>query len=165
MIKPKSKYFPLYEFLRLSDQVPLVLTFDQIEGILENRLPKSARRSGSFWSNRTRGALQAQAWLDAGYQVIEVDIENERVIFDQPSIHYEVRKEGNTIFWTGSMVLALRTHLNLSQAELAEMLGVRQQTVSEWENQIYQPTRSRSKHLDMVAEKTGFEYRRNDPGE
>jgi DNA-binding transcriptional regulator YiaG len=96
--------------------------------------------------------------MDAGFHVEKVDIQNHTVIFSKPSIQYKVRREGDTILWSGSMVHALRLHLDISQAELADILGVRQQTISEWENNIYQPTRSRSKHLNLVAEKAGFDY-------
>jgi hypothetical protein len=161
-IKPGSKYFPLYEYLRLCERVPLILTFKEIETILGKSLPRSARRSTAFWSNRASGGLQAKAWLDAGYHVVDVDFQNQTVTFGKPSIQYEVRREGDMILWTGSMVYALRVYLGISQAELAERLGVRQQTISEWENQIYQPTRSRSKHLNMVAERVGFDFRGSD---
>jgi hypothetical protein len=161
-INPGSKYFPLYEYLRLCEKVPLVLTFEKIERLIEKSLPKSAWRSRAFWSNRVSGGLQAKAWMEAGYHVIDVSFENKAVTFGKPSIQYEVRREGDTILWTGSMVYALRLHLGISQAELADRLGVRQQTISEWENQSYRPTRSRSKHLNMVAEKVGFDFTMSD---
>ncbi|OGO17525.1 MAG: hypothetical protein A2Z14_00950 [Chloroflexi bacterium RBG_16_48_8] len=157
-MKPGSKYFPLYEYLRLSEKDPLVLTLKEMEILLGRPLSQSAWKSSAFWSNRTSGALQAKAWMDAGYQVVDVDFQKGTVTFGKPSIHYEVRREGDTILWTGSMVRALRVYLGFSQVELSEMLGVRQQTISEWENQIYMPTRSRSKHLHMVAEKAGFDF-------
>jgi DNA-binding transcriptional regulator YiaG len=54
--------------------------------------------------------------------------------------------------------LALRSHLGLNQAGLAEALGVRQQTISEWESGRYEPSRARSKHLSLIAEGAGFRY-------
>jgi DNA-binding transcriptional regulator YiaG len=48
--------------------------------------------------------------------------------------------------------------MEFSQAELAEELGVRQQTISEWETGMYQPKRAMSKLLTMVAEQAGFRY-------
>jgi DNA-binding transcriptional regulator YiaG len=48
--------------------------------------------------------------------------------------------------------------MNLNQMELARILGLRQQTVSEWETGVYRPTRGRSKHLTMVAEKAAFPF-------
>ena len=155
----RSKYFPLFQYLQSHHKKTITLTFEKIEGILKTSLPKSAMTGKAFWSNRTSGGLQARAWMDAGYQVEKVDIRSRKVTFGKPSIQYEVRREGDTILWNGSMVHALRLHLGISQAELSDILGVRQQTVSEWENNIYQPTRSRSKHLHLVAEKAGFDYR------
>jgi DNA-binding transcriptional regulator YiaG len=59
-------------------------------------------------------------------------------------------------------VRALREHLDLNQEGLAELLGVRQQTISEWETGLYAPSRGRSKHLDLVAERSGFGYKTED---
>jgi DNA-binding transcriptional regulator YiaG len=137
----------------------LVLSFDEIEAILRSQLPSSALSSKAFWSNRGRGALQALAWMNAGYHVVLVNLERRKVTFEKPEYKYDVRVEGDTVLWDGNMVRALRAHMDLSQQELAGRMGVRQQTVSEWETGIYTPTRSRSKHLSMVAEKSGFELK------
>ena len=61
----------MYEYLRLSDEITLELSFEDIEAILERPLPKSARTNSAFWSNRTSGALQAKAWMDAGYHAAD----------------------------------------------------------------------------------------------
>jgi DNA-binding transcriptional regulator YiaG len=57
--------------------------------------------------------------------------------------------------WTAADVLALRRRLGLSQAALAEELGVRQQTVSEWETGRYQPRGASARLLGMLAEASG----------
>jgi DNA-binding transcriptional regulator YiaG len=157
-IKPGSKYFPLYEYLRRMDCDSITMTFQDIERILHCSLPGSAREKKAFWSNRSRGALQAMAWMKAGYHAEGVDLEGEKVIFTKPVLRYEVRLDEGTILWDGALVRALREHLGISQVEFSEILGVRQQTVSEWETGIYQPTRGRSKHLTMVAEGAGFNF-------
>jgi len=159
MVKPGSKYFPLFTHLQRCDERSHVLTFREIEILIDAPLPESARTSKAFWSNRSSGALQARAWMNAGYHVLDVNLHSQRVTFGKPELNYEIQKEGDTILWNGSMIRALRNYLDLNQAEFSKILGVRQQTVSEWENQIYQPTRSRSKHLTMVAERAGFEFR------
>jgi DNA-binding transcriptional regulator YiaG len=41
--------------------------------------------------------------------------------------------------WTAARIAALRGRLGLSQAALAATLGIRQQTVSEWETGRYRP--------------------------
>jgi DNA-binding transcriptional regulator YiaG len=52
----------------------------------------------------------------------------------------------------------LRQYLGLSQAQFAEQLGVRQQTISEWETGMYAPSRATRKYLTLVAERAGFSY-------
>ncbi|MFW6150535.1 MAG: helix-turn-helix domain-containing protein [Chloroflexota bacterium] len=60
--------------------------------------------------------------------------------------------------WDGPRVRALRRHLGLTQKRLAGRLGIRQQTVSEWETGMYQPRGSSETLLSMVAEDSGFSY-------
>ncbi len=54
--------------------------------------------------------------------------------------------------WTAADVATLRRRLRLSQAALAERMGIRQQTVSEWETGRYQPRGASAKLLTMLAE-------------
>lgn len=60
--------------------------------------------------------------------------------------------------WDAERVRALRRRLGLSQSELARELGVRQQTVSEWETAAYRPRGASAKLLTLVAERAGFGY-------
>jgi DNA-binding transcriptional regulator YiaG len=60
--------------------------------------------------------------------------------------------------WDADEVRSLRRHLGLSQDALAEELGMRQQTVSEWETGRYQPRGASARLLGMIAERAGFEY-------
>lgn len=157
-VKPDSKYFPLYEFLRNQVQERLTLSIEAIDRMVAGRLPASARRSRAFWSNRSRGALQASSWMDAGFHVQDVDLKRGLVSFARPKTSYRVDREGDDILWNADMVRALREHMDLNQGELARILGVRQQTVSEWETGVYRPTRGRSKHLTLVAERAEFPF-------
>lgn len=61
--------------------------------------------------------------------------------------------------WDADAVRALRAHLGATQGELAEELGVRQQTVSEWETSAYRPRGASARLLSMVAEQADFQYR------
>ncbi len=63
--------------------------------------------------------------------------------------------------WTAASVASLRRRLRLSQAAFAERLGVRQQTVSEWETGRYRPRGASARILSIVAE----EAARYDAGE
>lgn len=156
--KPGSKYYPLYRFLRRSDRDVVRLSLERIEEIIGAELPSSARRSRAFWSNRTEGGYQAQAWIAAGYRAESVDLEEGHVAFRRRRTTYTVTQEEGTIRWDADSIRALREHMGLNQEELAEVLGVRQQTVSEWENAVYEPTRSTAKHLTLVAERAEFPY-------
>ena len=60
--------------------------------------------------------------------------------------------------WNQARLLALRRHLGLTQQALAEELGVRQQTVSEWETGAYRPRGASARLLGIVAERAGFAY-------
>ncbi len=61
--------------------------------------------------------------------------------------------------WDAGSLLALRRDLGLTQQQLAGELGVRQQTVSEWETGAYRPRGASARLLGIVAERAGFEYR------
>ncbi len=158
-----GKYDPLRHHLHQSNADELTLSLAEIETILDAKLPPSARSQRAWWGNRRRGALQARAWLDVDYRVetIELDEKNYRagrVTFRKLGL-YELRREGGEVVWTGEMIRALRQRLGLSQMELADELGMRQQTISEWENSVYMPRRSSSKLLTYFAEHAGFEYK------
>ncbi|GMU40428.1 MAG: hypothetical protein AMXMBFR23_12940 [Chloroflexota bacterium] len=58
--------------------------------------------------------------------------------------------------WDGATVRRLRDHLQATQAELADRLGTRQQTVSEWETGTSTPRRMSRRLLHLVAEASGF---------
>ena len=60
--------------------------------------------------------------------------------------------------WQAGQVKALREHMGLTQSELAQELGTRQQTISEWETGTYQPRGLSERLLSLVAERAGFEY-------
>ena len=60
--------------------------------------------------------------------------------------------------WDASSVKALRKHLKLTQSAMAEELGTRQQTVSEWEVGQYQPRGASAKLLSIIADRSKFKY-------
>lgn len=156
-MKDGSKYFPLYQFLQQCNQERITLSIAEIETILETTLPKSAYERG-WWSNRDN-ALQADAWMEAGYRVIKSDIYTKGVTFERINIeaNYKINIDNTgTITWDSELIKGLRQHMGLTQAEFAAELGIRQQTVSEWEQGVYTPTRASAKHLMLVAEKAGF---------
>jgi len=66
--------------------------------------------------------------------------------------------------WDRGRIRALRQHLGLTQVEMAGQLGIRQQTVSEWETGQYEPRGTSVTVLRMVAERSRFEYGTREEG-
>jgi DNA-binding transcriptional regulator YiaG len=65
--------------------------------------------------------------------------------------------------WDGKRIQALRRHLGLTQREMSDRLGTRQQTISEWETGMYRPRGASATLLSMVAEQAKFEYEAASP--
>jgi DNA-binding transcriptional regulator YiaG len=61
--------------------------------------------------------------------------------------------------WNKSSIYKLRKHLGMTQMQMAENLGTRQQTISEWEIGMYKPRGMSVTLLNMVAEKSNFKYK------
>jgi DNA-binding transcriptional regulator YiaG len=157
-VKPGSKYFPLFEFLNGHSEPSVRLALPEIEELIGEPLPRSARDRRGFWSNRRQGGHQASAWLESGYRVETIDLEAEQIQFKRETIRYHIPERKGNLRWTSESLRALRQYLGFSQERFAQELGVRQQTISEWETGRYVPTRASSKHLRLVAERAGFPY-------
>ena len=65
---------------------------------------------------------------------------------------------GKTEDWDKERIKALRNHLRLTQREMADKLGTRQQTISEWEIGMYEPRGTSATLLTIVAERAKFKY-------
>lgn len=157
---PTSKYYPLYDYLRQQDTDLVSLTIADVHNLLGGQLPPSARTQRAWWSNRRTSAVQSAAWLSAGYRVDELELNTGLIVFrKQGSIAIPAhRREGSVVLWNSSMIKALREYMGLTQSEFAQELGIRQPTVSEWETGAYEPKRSSSVLLSMVADRAGFSY-------
>jgi transcriptional regulator with XRE-family HTH domain len=60
--------------------------------------------------------------------------------------------------WDAESIRALRKYMGLTQQQMSEELGTRQQTISEWETGMYRPRGGISRLLTLVAEREGFAY-------
>ncbi|MGF1460782.1 MAG: helix-turn-helix transcriptional regulator [Leptolyngbyaceae cyanobacterium] len=156
-MKPGSKYYPLYLQLDQCKGEAVVLSIADIEACIQGNLPATARQKSSWWANRNKGGYQSQAWIKAGYHVDQVDLEQQQISFKRFQSEYKIQRVEGAIAWDAAAIRALRLHMKLTQARFAESLGVRRQTISEWENGAYLPDRSTTKHLGLVAEKEAFQ--------
>jgi DNA-binding transcriptional regulator YiaG len=68
-------------------------------------------------------------------------------------------KGKKAVDWDAQSIKALRQHLKLTQSSMAEELGTRQQTVSEWEVGLYEPRGASAKLLSMIADRSKFKYK------
>ncbi len=64
----------------------------------------------------------------------------------------------NRTQWDSERIQNLRRHLGLTQRKLAERLGTRQLTISEWETGVYKPRGASATLLSIIAERAKFEY-------
>lgn len=76
-----SKYDPLTRHLAQRDLARIPMDFSELEKLLGFNLPPSARKHRAWWSNNPSNSVMTKAWLAAGYQSEQVDLEAERLIF------------------------------------------------------------------------------------
>jgi hypothetical protein len=82
-----SKYAPLHHFLENAapNVSEMTLSFRQIEQILQDTLPYTAKHSGPWWANELRSGThpQSSSWLNAGWEVYAVDRDHQCVRFQR----------------------------------------------------------------------------------
>lgn len=97
----QSKYSGLTRYLKFrgafTDYVKL--TFARIDGLIGTNLPMSAYRTETWWNNSSASA-HAKGWLDAGWEVQEVNLKEgyvtlkkvREVPMQSQSSKYEIKK-------------------------------------------------------------------------
>jgi hypothetical protein len=75
------KYDALHTYLlgQTANEVPM--TFAEIEKLIGQRLPASARKHRPWWSNNPHNNVMTKAWLNAGFQSERVDLGSEKLVF------------------------------------------------------------------------------------
>jgi hypothetical protein len=69
-----AKYGPLNEYLQNSSEKEITLSFNQVEKIIGDKLPPSAKKHQAWWANEAEGQhVHAHAWMDAGWKVESVN--------------------------------------------------------------------------------------------
>lgn len=113
-----SKYEPLAEHLNKERDDKWIASFAEVEAVLGFPLPASARRYREWWANqRGGGHSQTKGWQDAGWQVWQVDLEEERVTFrrrlpDRGRGEFAMEEESND-----ALLARASTYLGLSDRE------------------------------------------------
>lgn len=78
--KKKWKFRALEEYFYKSSKTPISLTFSEIEKIIGFPLCESAYKYSAYWHQEKKGNI-ANAWLNQGYEILKLDIENKKVLF------------------------------------------------------------------------------------
>ena len=76
-----NKYAPLAEHLKRQSAPAVPMSFHEIERVIGDRLPSSARKHRPWWSNNPSNSVITRAWLDAGYRTENVDMAGEKLVF------------------------------------------------------------------------------------
>ncbi len=102
-----AEYWRLRRFLERQRADKIVLSFEELEGILGHPLPPSARKHRAWWGN-WHGHSQARAWLEAGWKVLEVDLAGEEVVFGRVARTVGIGAAAERGEGTGRIALAPR---------------------------------------------------------
>ena len=81
-----SKYTPLANYLQNAGKSlsEITLSFEKVEEILNDKLPKSARTYQAWWANEKKPTqVQKQHWHGVGWKVKHYDLEREIVTFEK----------------------------------------------------------------------------------
>lgn len=81
MTVSSSKYAPLEGHLKTISWAEVPMSFAEIERIIRDKLPASARKHRPWWSNNPSNSVITKAWLNAGYKTARVDMDAERLVF------------------------------------------------------------------------------------
>lgn len=76
-----TKYAPLKTHLTAAGLSQIPMSFKDIEVIISDRLPASARKHRAWWSNNPSNSVITNSWLAAGYKTADVNLEAESVVF------------------------------------------------------------------------------------
>lgn len=80
------KYDVITHYLKTNGGSQVTLTFTQFDELLfpATGLPKSARKTKEWWANDYHHPEKgAYAWLNAGYEVVYVNLDKEYVVFNK----------------------------------------------------------------------------------
>jgi hypothetical protein len=77
----EKKYSQLESHLCSKGFESIKMTFNEIESVIEDSLPASARKHRAWWSNNPNNSVITYAWLAAGYKTSAVNMESETLVF------------------------------------------------------------------------------------
>lgn len=76
-----GKYRGLTEFLKGISTSEVPMSFEEVAGAIGSALPPSAYKHRPWWANESAGHIHAKAWLAAGFEATQVDMEGRKLVF------------------------------------------------------------------------------------
>lgn len=115
-----NKYTPLEKHLENKQEERVRMMFSDIENIIGDTLPPSARKHRAWWSNNPSNSVITYAWLEAGYKTTEVNLEGETLVFRRmekapPSAVKEIPLEPHPLFGCLEGAITIPDDLDLTQ--------------------------------------------------
>jgi hypothetical protein len=78
-----SKYAALGDYLARQTADTISLSFAEVEKILGFKLPASAYRQRTWWSNNPHNNVMTKVWRRAEFRSRQVDMEHRKVVFQR----------------------------------------------------------------------------------
>ena len=78
---PRGKYRPLHDHLAALATSSWAASFAELEDVIGDELPTSARVHRAWWANEASTHSHARAWVAAGWHTQDVQLDSERVTF------------------------------------------------------------------------------------
>jgi DNA-directed RNA polymerase subunit RPC12/RpoP len=83
-VEETARYNPFRDFLASYRASQIHVAFEQIEGLIGTKLDTAAYTFKAWWENDP-GHPQALSWLEAGWEVDEVALDQRRITFRRPT--------------------------------------------------------------------------------
>ncbi len=119
-----KKYRFLSDYLHESNQSRVKLTYTEIEDILKFKLPNSATTHRAFWANTTTHSI-ALSWLSVNYEVVEVNIEKQYIVFERKRDFEKLTINEQMRIVVEELISEYGLHYKVNLKEIYEMVGLR----------------------------------------
>ncbi len=87
-----GKYEALGRFLSQQRSKEIPLRFADVERITGTKLPPSAHKHRSWWSNNPQNSVMTKVWLEAGFETEKVDMAGQKLVFRRVRKSSEARR-------------------------------------------------------------------------
>lgn len=127
-----SKYDPLENWLEQVDDDAVPMGFSEIEHVLGFELPPSSRTQRAWWSNNASNNVMTKAWLDAGFETANVDMQEETLTFKRvkakPALPVAKQPRRSPLFGALKGLMTIPDDLDLTQPAMPEWADLLDET-------------------------------------